>query len=434
MTNLPQKHLRLGTRCWGAAAIGLLLTACGGGGGSSAPTTPPAAPASLTAVTGNSQNTLTWPAASGASSYNLYWANVTGVTPATGTKLAGVKSPYTHAGLSNATTYYYVATAANSAGESPATAEANAMPWITAPTGIQATPGDKTITLSWSPVAGATSYSCYWSNDAAITLANSTEIEPVTSPYTQTGLTNGTTYYYLMTSHDAHGESLGSAVAHAVPAVVPAPAAPSGLLATPGDQEVTLTWDAVATATSYNVYRATSSGALGTKTKINAASITGLTYDDLAVTNATMYYYQVTAVNSGGESVGSTEASAPVINLTGSTWNISETVRTNSCGSDIGLTVPFTATITQAAGASAFSGTLSGGGSFTGTVSGRTVTITGSEPYTAKGHLGTLDFQSSGTWANTATAITLTGSANWQFIYAGTTYCVGTMSMDGSSN
>jgi len=139
-------------------------------------------------------------------------------------------------------------------------------------------------------------------------------------------------------------------------------------------------------------------------------------------------------VNSGGESVGSTEASAPVINLTGSTWNISETVRTNSCGSDIGLTVPFTATITQAAGASAFSGTLSGGGSFTGTVSGRTVTITGSEPYTAKGHLGTLDFQSSGTWANTATAITLTGSANWQFIYAGTTYCVGTMSMDGSSN
>ena len=418
MANLPRKHLELGLRAC-AAALGLVMASCGGGGGgSSAPVTPPSAPAGLSAASGNSQVSLTWSAASGASTYNLYWGTATGVTKAAGTKVAGVTSPYSHAGLTNGTTYYYVVSAANSAGESAASAEAHALPWITAPTGVQATPGDTSVTLSWSPVDGATSYACYWGTTTPVTLANSTEIASVTSPYIKGGLNNGQNYYFAMTASDAHGESPFATEAHAVPAVIAAPAAPSGvtgtLSGTVGSFDVTL--------------------ARGAKTKLTATPVTAATYQDSTVANATAYYYQVTALNAGGESVGSSEITVPVINLSGTTWSILETVLSNSCGTSI-PPVTNTATITQAVGTNTFSGTLSGGGTFTGTISGQTVTIQGSEPYTASGYNGTLNFHvTSGTWAKTASAITLNGNATWSFVYGGTTYCTGTMTLAGSMN
>jgi N-acetylneuraminic acid mutarotase len=80
------------------------------------------------------------------------------------------------------------------------------------------------------------------------------------------------------------------------------------LTATAGDSQVNLSWTAVDNASSYNVYRSTTSG--GPYTKI-ATGVTGTTYNDTDVTNGTTYYYVVTAVNSSGtESAYSNEASA----------------------------------------------------------------------------------------------------------------------------
>ena len=76
-------------------------------------TTIVASPANLDAVADTQQITLSWEAATGAASYNLYWSNTTGVTTASGTKIASVTSPYTHTGLTYGQTYYYVATAVN---------------------------------------------------------------------------------------------------------------------------------------------------------------------------------------------------------------------------------------------------------------------------------------------------------------------------------
>ena len=201
--------------------------------------------------------------------------------------------------------------------------------------------------------------------------------------------------------------------------------------------DVNLTWDTVATATGYNVYRGTTSGALSGKTKLTASPVTTASYTDTTVVNATIYYYQVTAVNGTGESTGSNEAEAPFINLNGSTWTFTVKVLTNSCNKDLGTVTNFSAAITQAAGTSSFSGTTTNNGtsgSFTGSVSGQTVTITGSAPYTADGYAGTLDYQATATWSNTATAITLTGTtANYQFLYNGSTYCTGTLSFSGTS-
>ena len=87
---------------------------------------------------------------------------------------------------------------------------------------------------------------------------------------------------------------------------VPAPAAPTGLTATPAAGSVNLSWTAAANATSYNVQRAATSG--GTYTTIGTA--TGTTYADSTVAAATTYYYVVSAQNSGGASPISNEAGA----------------------------------------------------------------------------------------------------------------------------
>jgi hypothetical protein len=87
-----------------------------------------------------------------------------------------------------------------------------------------------------------------------------------------------------------------------------APSAPTDLTATPGDAQVALNWGAVTDATSYNVYRATTSG--GPYTQI-MSGVTGTTYTDTGLTNGTTYFYVVTAVNAAGvESAYSNEASA----------------------------------------------------------------------------------------------------------------------------
>ncbi len=86
----------------------------------------------------------------------------------------------------------------------------------------------------------------------------------------------------------------------------PPPPAPTGLTATAGNAQVALSWTASVGATSYNVKRATVTG--GPYTTI--ASPTTTSHTDTTVVNGTTYYYVVSAVNAGGESANSNQASA----------------------------------------------------------------------------------------------------------------------------
>ncbi len=85
------------------------------------------------------------------------------------------------------------------------------------------------------------------------------------------------------------------------------PASPSGLTATAGNAQISLSWSASSGATSYTVKRATTSG--GPYTNV-ATNITGTNYTNTGLTNGTTYYYVVSASNGAGSSANSVQASA----------------------------------------------------------------------------------------------------------------------------
>lgn len=88
-----------------------------------------------------------------------------------------------------------------------------------------------------------------------------------------------------------------------------APAAPTGLTATRLNQKgrIALKWNASASATSYSVKRSTSNG--GPYSTI-ATNVTSTSYTNTGLTSGATYYYVVTALNAGGESPTSNQASA----------------------------------------------------------------------------------------------------------------------------
>src|SRR5208282_892291 len=88
-----------------------------------------------------------------------------------------------------------------------------------------------------------------------------------------------------------------------------APYAASGLTATAGNGQVTLSWTAGSGATSYNLYRAAESGYESPMAPV-VTGITGTSYTDTGLNSGTTYYYQVVAVNSSGPTGFSPEAHA----------------------------------------------------------------------------------------------------------------------------
>ena len=172
------------------------------------------------------------------------------------------------------------------------------------PAGLAATAGDAQVALTWSASIYATSYRV---KRSTTTGGPYTQIStPTTTAFTDTGLTNGTKYFYVVSAYDAAGESANSSEVSATPKATSAPAAPTGLTATPGNAQVALNWTASTGATSYNVKRSLASG--GPYTTLGSPAVT--TSTDTTVTNGTKYFYVVTAVNAVGESGNSLEMNA----------------------------------------------------------------------------------------------------------------------------
>ena len=191
------------------------LQVFGGAATNSGGGTAPPAPTGLTpTVVSSSQINLSWNASTGATSYNVKRATVSG-GPYTTIASGVTATSYSDTGLSASTTYYYVVSAVNANGESAnssqvsATTSAGGTP-PPVPTGLTPTViSSNQINLSWNASTGATSYNV---KRATVSGGPYTTIATgVTgTSYNNTGLTPATTYYYVVSAVNANGESANS--------------------------------------------------------------------------------------------------------------------------------------------------------------------------------------------------------------------------------
>ncbi len=137
--------LKIGLMSLCGAAL-IVLTACGSssGGGDNTPVAP-AAPTGVTALPGNGQATLSWPAVSGATSYNVYTSSTAPVTTASArTNVAATGA--TLSSLTNGTPVFAAVTAVNAGGESVLSSGVCAVPTVASTAGL----------TMYDPLCGAT--------------------------------------------------------------------------------------------------------------------------------------------------------------------------------------------------------------------------------------------------------------------------------------
>ena len=266
------------------------------------------APTQLIAVGADGQVTLAWNAPAGAVSFNVYRSTSSGGEGSTpiATDISG--DSFIDTGLTDGQTYYYEVTAVDTGGESAPSAEASATPLAptavsSPPTNLAPTAGDTTATLQWIAAQGAASYNVYRGTASGQETLLQSGI--TTTSFRDTGLTDGTAYYYEVTSVNSFGEGSPSSEVSVTPHTFPPPT-PIGVTATAGNDEVSLSWTAASDASSYNIYRSTDAG----NEVIYQQGVLGTSFTDTGVTNGVTYYYQVSAANGVGESNLSIEVSA----------------------------------------------------------------------------------------------------------------------------
>jgi autotransporter-associated beta strand protein len=202
------------------------------------PSAPASAPGSLTGSFSQTTNVvLNWSPVSGAVGYVIRRATSPG---GPFTFLQSVtETTYTDVGLDVTLAYYYQVAAMNAAGVS-----ANATVTVTAPPGtptsLSAIPGDSQVTLNWSAVANAAGYYLYRGtgsgNENTLVVGNYSG-----TSFTNTGLANGTTYYYVVAATNAVGLGPNSPEANATPN--------TGIILAPRN----LTWKGDGSANLWNV-------------------------------------------------------------------------------------------------------------------------------------------------------------------------------------
>jgi hypothetical protein len=106
------------------------------------------------------------------------------------------------------------------------------------------------------------------------------------------------------------------------------PAAPTGLTATAGNAQVSLSWlapssDGGSAVTGYDVYEGTSSGGESSTPVSSSPLPPNATSDTVTgLTNGTTYYFTIEAVNSIGRSVASNQASATPMASSSGYWEV----------------------------------------------------------------------------------------------------------------
>lgn len=235
--------------------------------------TTPKAPTSTSPITSENSVTVSWSAVTGATGYDLLFNGK--VYHVTGTS-------HTVTGLTANTSYTYQVRVNNADGSSAYGSAKTVKTAPTPPASPTVTTTKNSVTVSWNAVAGATSYDI---------LLNDNIFRVTGTSKTITGLTPGTSYTYQVRSNNADGSSTYCA-SKSVSTLPNPPAAPANVNATSTVNSVTVTWNAVSGATSYDVL-------LGNKTY----NVTGTSKTVTGLNSDASYIYQVRANNAGGNGV-----------------------------------------------------------------------------------------------------------------------------------
>ncbi len=286
---------------------------------------PPATPSSLSGVRSDGALTVTWPAVSGATGYEVRYQPSNGDWhTATANHTA---TSITISGLVNAKGYYVGVRARNQYGVSGWKLE-GFLPWTPTtsapgmPTSVTVTRGSGTLQVSWPAVSGATKYDVRaYSNGVLGPSANDHRATSITL----TGVDNARTYNVAVQAGNSLGRSawrwsadIGPYVAPtptprptALPTATPPPgatatprptprprpAAPEWVKLTRANRTVTATWPAVSGATSYRIIYNSGSDWITASMYHPRTSITIIGAD-----NAKSYTFRVRSLNAHSRS------------------------------------------------------------------------------------------------------------------------------------
>lgn len=259
----------------------------------------PSAPTGLAANPGNPVG-LTWNPTRSASNYIIKRALA---APGPYTNLAGVSLPgYGDTNVTSGTTYFYKVSAGNGFGESADSVVIGVTACSTpaAPAGLTTGATASQIMLAWNAAPGATSYNIARSTSATPFIPLAAALAGTS--FTDTNVVPGTTYFYIVAGSNSCNEGTFSPPVLATTA----PLAPTGLAAVPGGNNAVLTWSPASPATGFNVKRSTTNGG---PYVIIANNVAAPPWLDGSLTAGTTYYYVVSAINAGGESPNSLQAS-----------------------------------------------------------------------------------------------------------------------------
>ena len=254
---------------------------------------------SSVASAGPSSIKMTWGAISGASGYEVYRATTaTGTYTKVGTTTG---TSYTNTGLIAGKYYYYKVRAYATAGTvttyGSLSAYKYAKPIPATPILTVASSGYTSIRVSWPAISGANGYQVFRATSASGTYFY---IGATTgTAYNNGGLVTGKSYYYKVRAYHLEGTTKVYGSYSAYKGAQPLPGTPVISAASSGYNSIKVYWPAVAGASGYNIYRATS--ATGTYSYIGSSS--GTSFNSTGLITGSEYHYKVKAYRKVGTSV-----------------------------------------------------------------------------------------------------------------------------------
>ena len=188
-----------------------------------------------------------------------------------------------------------------------------------APTGLRASAGNGQVTLSWSSPDNATitkwqvqQKQADGSYGAWVDVPDS---GATTTSHTVTGLSNGTAYGFRIRAVNAGGNSPASAEVRATP--LAPPVKPTGVTATAGHAQVTLSWNNPdnATISKWQYQQKQGDGSYGPWMDIPDSTASTTSHTVTGLSNGVTYSFRIRAVNAGGNGAPSDEVTATPVDL-----------------------------------------------------------------------------------------------------------------------